>query len=127
VVDLLVVTHFDTSPNDKRICPMSGRAMPEWVENNTRAAVLNRSGGICEYHGNHRAEEMHHRKSRGVGGEWHPANILHLCARIHRYFTDHPQEGYNVGVCVQSYADPEEVPVARYDNTLLYLSDDITS
>jgi hypothetical protein len=108
-----------------KVCPMSGRLAFFWDEASTREAVKGRSGGICEYCHHHRAAEMHHRKSRGVGGDWSPANILHLCSRCHRYFTDHPQDGYQLGVCLRRHEEPADVPVTMYDGLTMWVSDNV--
>lgn len=109
-----------------RICPMSGQPMPPWDERGTREACKNRSGGVCEFCMTTRATEMHHRKSRGVGGEWHPANILHLCSGCHAYITHHPEWSYQLGLMVRSYDDPAEIAVTQFNGTPLYLSDEVT-
>lgn len=109
-----------------KTCYMSGRKAFTWDERATREAVANRSGGICEYCHRHQAQEMHHRKSRGVGGEWSPANILHLCARCHRHFTfEARMDGYQLGVCLRRFEEPGEVPVTAYDGNTLWLTDDV--
>ena len=104
-------------------CPMSGEPAYVWDERDTRAAVRGRSGDICEVCDKARATEMHHRISRGVGGTWCPANILHLCHRCHRQATDHPAWAYSMGISLKRDQDPEEVPVII--NRLLVLSNDV--
>src|SRR5262245_50689135 len=79
-------------------CPMSGRVGPSWDEDTTRPAVQGRSGGICEYCSKHLAQDMHHRKSVGVGGFWHPANIIHICRTCHRFITEHPNWAWTLGL-----------------------------
>jgi hypothetical protein len=44
-----------------------------------RAALLERSGGLCEGCGLHPATEAHHRLYRSRGGKHTLANLVHLC------------------------------------------------
>jgi hypothetical protein len=98
-------------------CVMSGHKAPPWDERSTREAVPSRSGGICEFCGLQRATELHHRKNRSQGGEWSPANCLHLCAKCHRKVTVNPDWARSLGLSVKSTEDPEKVPVTRNDLT----------
>lgn len=116
-------THTDVTG---KVCPMSGHEAFAWGERSTREAVWPRSGGVCEYCRSARAQEMHHRKSRGVGGRWSPANILHLCSRCHHRFTNEARvEGYERGVLLRRNQEPQEVAVRTLDDTVLWLSDDV--
>lgn len=59
-----------------------------------RLAVLMRSGGLCERCRANPADQMHHRRPRGMGGtsvEWvgQAANAAHLCAACHRWVEAH--------------------------------------
>lgn len=94
---------------------MSSRAAPTWDEATTRAAVQGRSQGICEMRCGNLAAEMHHRKGRGVGGRWHPANIIHICAPCHRRCTSpagtEREWAEYVGLVVHGYEDPALVPI----------------
>jgi hypothetical protein len=111
-----------------QVCPMSGREPFMWTEQPTRAAVANRSGGYCELGCGRRATNMHHRKNRSQGGQWSPANILHLCGSgttgCHGYYTNHPAEAKRLGVSVLPSEQPAEIPV-RTPAGLLWLSDDL--
>lgn len=108
-----------------RICPMSGKAMPRWTERATREAVVGRSNGMCEFCRYARASDMHHRKSRGVGGKWHPANIIHLCRPCHATATANPEDARSSGVIVESHRDPSTVPVVRNNGDRFMLTDEV--
>jgi len=110
-----------------RICPMSGQEMPVWDEYATRRAVKGRSSDICEYCSSARATDMHHRISRGVGGWWSPANIIHICRGCHGWFTDHPDEAYQYGVSLRRSQEPELVPMMTATGELRYLSDKVAA
>jgi hypothetical protein len=105
--------HLDTVGNT---CPMVGQPAPEWDERSTRAAVRSRSNGICEFC-RQRASDMHHRVSRGVGGPWNPANIVHLCRACHHKCTTNPSWGRSWGLVLRTKQDPEDIPVMRNDFT----------
>lgn len=93
-------------------CYMSRRWAPVWDEPSTRAACKGRSMGVCEYCRERPAEEMHHRISRGVGGKWHPANIIHLCPLCHAFCDGNTRaEAMRVGLVLHSAETPEWVPV----------------
>jgi hypothetical protein len=98
----------------------------DWNEADTRQTVPARSGGVCERCLQCRATEMHHRKSRGVGGKWSPANVLHACHDCHMWITNHPEEAYLNGWSVRSHDDPQQVPVQRLSGEILYFSDDVS-
>lgn len=108
-----------------RVCPMSGKPMPKWTERATREAVVGRSNGICEYCGYARASDMHHRKSRGVGGKWHPANIIHLCRPCHATATANPEDARIKGLIVEHHRDPSTVLVVRPDGARISLTDEV--
>ena len=108
-----------------KICSMSGQPFYSWDEDGTRQAVANRSNGVCEFCRRAKATEKHHRKGRGVGGKWSPANILDMCGADHRFFTEHRTIGYQLGVLVYSGENPAEVPVTTRDGVVVYLSDDV--
>jgi hypothetical protein len=118
----VVEKHPDSVGHD---CPMGGRVGPSWDEDNTRPAVRGRSGEICEYCSSHVAQDMHHRKSAGVGGRWHPANIIHICRGCHRFITEHPNWAWKLGLIVKSTEDPGHRPVTREDGTQFQPTDDI--
>jgi 5-methylcytosine-specific restriction endonuclease McrA len=119
----VVENHLDSMGHD---CPMSGRVGPTWDEDSTRPAVRGRSGGICEYCSQHLAQDMHHRKSLGVGGRWHPANILHICRGCHRFITEHPNWAWALGLIVKSTEDPSQRVVIRENATQFQPTDDVT-
>lgn len=117
----VVAEHVDGG----HLCPMSGELPYKWNEPDTRQAVAGRSGRICESCAAARGTEMHHRKSRGVGGDWSPANIVHLCHECHHWVTNHPEEAYACGLSVRSTDDPEKIPVLRRTPEGFFLSNDI--
>jgi HNH endonuclease len=117
-----VTYHTDTAGHD---CPMVGRVGPTWDEDSTRKAVPGRSLGLCEFCGWRPAQDMHHRKSRGVGGRWSPANILHLCRYCHRFVTDHPMWAHALGLVCKSTEDPAKMKVTRENGATFQPSDDI--
>lgn len=96
-----------------------------WDEPTTRAACQGRSMGVCEYCRERRATEMHHRMSRGVGGKWHPANIIHLCSTCHLFATLEPIEAHGVGLVVWSTEVPADQPV-HTPLGVLWLTDEVT-
>jgi hypothetical protein len=108
-------------------CMMTGRTAVPWDERSTRAAVPSRSGNICEFCQKQRAREMHHRVSRGVGGPWCPANILHLCNGCHGDATRNPTWARGMGLIVKSTdGDPGEIPVTREDGTQFQPTNEVT-
>lgn len=119
----IVEKHVDSVGHD---CPMGGRVGPTWNEDATRPAVAGRSGGICEYCSAHPAQDMHHRKSLGVGGRWSPANIIHICRRCHRFITEHPNWAHSLGLIVKRAEEPSERSVTREDGTQFQPTDDVT-
>ena len=79
----------------------------------TRDAVAERSGGVCEACGIHRAHDIHHRQYLSRGGSHDVHNLLHLCGlgnasgchgRAHN-------GGEEPGLSVWSWARPEWWPV----------------
>jgi hypothetical protein len=97
----------------------------EWSELDTRPAVKERSGEVCELCRRARATDMHHRKSAGTGGKWSPVNILHLCRPCHRYVTDYPAVAYARGASLRHGDDPETTPVMRDDGMLFQPTSDV--
>lgn len=107
-------------------CIMSRRWAPVWDEPSTRAACKGRSMGVCEYCRERPADEMHHRISRGVGGKWHPANIIHLCWLCHAFCDGNTRaEAVQVGLVLQRADNPEWIPV-RTPFGELWLTDAVT-
>lgn len=76
-----------------------------------RAAVFTRSGGDCERCGTTHAGHWHHRKTRGRGGTWSPANGLQLCHSCHDWVHRHPEQSCEQGFLVRTEADPATTPV----------------
>lgn len=110
-------------------CPMSYRQPGPWDEPTTRAAVQGRSMGVCEYCSAAAATDMHHRKSRGVGGKWHPANIIHLCRDCHSWATHHPSEAgaeAGVGLILGANDKPGLIPVQTKLRGQLWCTDNVT-
>jgi hypothetical protein len=67
---------------------------------------------------------MHHRRNRSQGGQWNPANILHLCVACHTTITEHPALAVRNGWSIQGTTSvPSEAPV-RYRGDVVRLSDD---
>lgn len=97
----------------------------EWTEVLTRAAVKGRSGGLCEYHRDHPADDMHHRRNASQGGRWHPANIIHLCRPLHEAVTTHPTWAASIGLSLTAGQEPEDVGVALPDGPALFLTDEL--
>lgn len=120
----LVREHDD---NAGKLCPMSGEPMPAWDEKSTRRAVAARSGGICEFCRRARGADMHHRQSRGVGGRWHPANILHLCRACHGRATREPTWAHAYGLRCDSTEAPTASWCQREDGELWLPSDLVTA
>jgi hypothetical protein len=106
-------------------CWMVGKPTPQWDERATRAVVAERSGGICEYCQSRRATDMHHRKSRGVGGAWTPENIIHLCSRCHSDATSYRTWAKSLGLVVLQTERPGDIPVVRDDCTTFQPTNDV--
>lgn len=76
-----------------------------------KAQVRRRSGNRCEVHGcPSAAAHFHHRKLR-AHGDHRAVNCLHVCARHHQRIHANPELSYMMGWMVQSWLDPEFVPV----------------
>lgn len=81
-----------------------------------RVLVGARSAGTCELCAVNRATNWSHRKSRGQGGLWRPANGLHLCGSgttgCHGWLTVNPLLAAAGGwQLLRDSRDPAEVPV----------------
>lgn len=83
------------------------------AESTARAVVRLRSGGTCEAVCSAPATDWHHRRNRSQAGEWSAPNGLHLCRDHHRWVTDHPLEGREIGWAVRSHENPAGVPCLR--------------
>lgn len=94
-----------------------------------RAQLMKRSSGVCEVCGNARAEEMHHRRPRGMGGskrtETNTASAgIHICSACHSMIERHRNIAMLCGWLVSQYEDePASVPV-MYRGDLVRLDDD---
>lgn len=58
------------------------------------------------------AQDIHHRKLRGLGGSKllnTPANLISLCRRCHDWAHRNPTIAYDAGYLVHSWDDPETV------------------
>lgn len=85
-----------------------------------------RSGGVCEACGAARASEVHHRKYRSRGGTDDVWNLLHLCGWGNHtgcHGLAHSKDGHALGLSVNSWADPREVP-AVVRGVLVHLTGD---
>lgn len=87
-----------------------------------------RAKGLCENCGQQRGTEIHHRRTRGMGGSSDPAtnspaNLMLLCGDCHRWATVNPKEALDVGVNVPQGFDPSEVEVV-IAGELTYLTPD---
>ena len=87
-----------------------------------KETIRERSGGRCEAmipsECTGIASEIHHRRTRGMGGTRRadtnlPANGLHLCRECHRWVTEHPAEARESGWVVRQSQTPSEVRVLR--------------
>lgn len=81
-------------------------------------AVQRRSGGLCERCGR-AAEQIHHRKPRGMGGSGDPlihdpANLLHLCAACHGWVEANRSLALGHGWLVYRASDPATSPLFRW-------------
>lgn len=90
-----------------------------------RTTIRQRADGWCERCGLQRGTEMHHRRTRGMGGSKQEdtntaSNALHLCSPCHTYITEHPRDAYNHGWSVLSHQNPADIPV-EYRGDWVYL------
>lgn len=84
----------------------------------TRKQILDRSGGICEIRGTAEAEQIHHRRPRGMGSTRRPetnqaANALHACKDCHFDAEINRANAKKLGWLVPQHRNPTEVPVLR--------------
>lgn len=75
-----------------------------------RAAVHERSAGICEFCTQQRAEHVHHRLMRSQGGRHELVNLIDLCRGCHHY-AHHSSDRYDIGLLLRRGSDPALVPV----------------
>jgi hypothetical protein len=76
-----------------------------------RSAARQRGGDRCELCRSPDGLEASHRIARSRLGTWHPANILALCFRCHRWCHSWPDLARDGGWFVDTDDDPTEVPV----------------
>lgn len=100
-----------------------------------RQTILDRDGMACARCGvpvDVVGFNLQHRDNRGSGGTRDPrlnraANGLTLCGsgttRCHGWVEGHPEEAERLGYAVQSWADPESVPVYYAGQGWMLLSD----
>lgn len=93
-----------------------------------RDIVIERSQGTCECCGMDRAEQLHHRRARGMGStrrpesNW-PANALAMCAACHSMVESRREFAFDRGWLVRQGFMPADVPVV-YQGSWAVLSDD---
>lgn len=87
---------------------------PDPVTAATKAAVDQRSGGMCEAraarHCTGGGEHRHHRKLRRHN-DHRPCNLLHVCHVCHTEIHGNPTRAYEAGWMVRGHDDPAEVLV----------------
>lgn len=81
-----------------------------------RDLVKERSQGSCEVCGFGRAEQLHHRRARGMGSTRRPdsntaANCLAACSECHAMIESRRTYAYDRGWLVRQHFPPEGVPV----------------
>jgi 5-methylcytosine-specific restriction endonuclease McrA len=75
-----------------------------------RAAVHERSGGVCEFCRAYRAEHVHHRLMRSQGGKHELPNLIDLCTLCHHY-AHHATDRYDLCLLLRRGSDPATMPV----------------
>lgn len=105
----------------------SGPIPPEarWmVDVRSRGRCEGRLPGVCTGMG----QEVHHRRSRGVGKTPHDvSNLLALCSACHHHVTHvSPRAGFDRGIVVSRNAitTPSEVPVLYQGRVWVLLDDE---
>ena len=78
-----------------------------------RAAILRRSGGVCERCHARGGVDVHHRRARGAGGSTAPcingpANLVHLCRPCHEWVEANFTDAYKAGWKLSLHADPAD-------------------
>lgn len=99
----------------------------EWNERLTRQAIKQgRSMGRCEFHRNHEATDMHHRRNASQGGKWHPSNIIHICRELHHQVTTNPDWARSVGLTLLPGQDAAHTSIKLPDGgPYIWLTDDL--
>jgi 5-methylcytosine-specific restriction protein A len=93
-----------------------------------RRIVEERSGGLCEGCWFHPAEQIHHRRPRGMGGSKAPdtntaSNGLALCFPCHAWTESKRESAEQFGWLVPQGKSPAEVPVLRHGCDWVLLDD----
>lgn len=86
-----------------------------------------RAGGICELCGFHEAQQVHHRKPRGMGGTKDPAinlesNLFYVCFPCHADIESNRTEAVEKGWLVPRWKEPSATPLV-YRGTWRLLDD----
>lgn len=81
-----------------------------------RNLVLMRDYGRCVVCWSQRAEQIQHRRPRGMGGSRDPrvnmpANLLSICCDCHRHAELNRSDSYDRGLLLHDVAAAEETPV----------------
>lgn len=86
------------------------------IPTRVRKVVKERDGGHCLRCGAAGANELHHRRRRGVGVDPHEiCNIVTLCWKDHRWAHAHPEAARAQGFIVSMFDDePFRVPVKSF-------------
>jgi len=86
----------------------------------TRATIRERADNRCEICGLNGANQIHHRKPRGMGGTKNvesrsAANGLFVHLKCHDRIEKNRDEGYRNGWLVHQWEKSEDVPVKMFD------------
>lgn len=81
-----------------------------------RELVLTRANNMCEKCGTAPANQIHHRRARGMGStkrpETHyPSALLALCFPCHQWIESHRDDALHYGWLVRQGHTPSEMPV----------------
>lgn len=104
----------------KRGKPMARKRMkrkppPQGFPEETRMAVMRRSGGRCEVKSKvctGRAQHFHHRKLRRFK-DHSTINCAHVCSGCHTEIHARPQVAYLMGWLLHEWDDPAVIPLRR--------------
>ena len=91
--------------------------------------VVTRAGGVCERCRSRPAEQIHHRRPRGMGGTKKPdvaSNLVHICARCHREVERFRMQAIWDGWIVRQSHDPIRTPVRLMPGQWMVLDDEGT-
>jgi len=81
----------------------------------TRLAVEDRQEGRCWLCGQHRRLDMHRRLQGSLGGRYVLGNLIGACRPHHNAIHDRIEWALKRGWLVESYEDPEQVPLWTVD------------